>query len=91
MAKNFDREHSIRPGDLGELLETWDQNQNSGCSIEWEELTRVTKQNVQKLDLTTEEAREDENMPKNRYRDILPCNFNILRTFLDTGLKLNEY
>ena len=76
----FLREHAIRPGDLGHLLEKWDQNQNSGCSIEWEEITRVTKQNVHRLSLTTEEARDDENMPKNRYRDILPC--NLMKIFI---------
>ena len=67
------RHHQIKPEKLGAILEEWDQTQNSGCTIEWDELAAETARQIQEQCPTYTVAKEPENRMKNRYMDILPC------------------
>ena len=64
----------MKPDKLGSLLEMWDDRQNSGCTMEWDELTNETEKIIELCRPTTNSALEINNLRKNRYLNILPCN-----------------
>ena len=69
-----ERNYAVKPDKLGTLLEMWDDRQNSGCTIEWDELTNETEKIIELHKPTTNSAIEINNLRKNRYLNILPCN-----------------